>query len=398
MAQVDYQDDPYNTYEPPPVYEPPPPAAPAPSYTDASLQDTRTQADRIAAGDSPQGSTQYTGTSGRIDVAAGINPADVEKQLREAAAAASAQYGYTSDLYNASDLEGVLRNTGYDVPTASLDEMLRRARETYMQRAASGGDRDSGGYSTDLPDPSLSELLRRIGSGTSGTSTASRTGSPYPYAGGTFSDPWTAQLEALITGQLNALTNPDPNSAQSQLQNFLMKRFGELSNNPGYSTAEQALLNTQAFEPIESMRNASNRRAIERASARGFLPSSGLTYQTESPYGGNESLDTTYDRMRTVANRDLAINNINKRNADLTSAAQIGTAAQSNEQSVRNQALQLATLLYQLPINAQNQALAVINGTGSPVSLLPYIMQMAQSNQANSANFWGSIGSLAGLF
>jgi hypothetical protein len=217
-------------------------------------------------------------------------------------------------------------------------------------------------------------------------------GQPYPYPGNTFSDPWTSQLEGLITNQLNALTNPQPNSAQSQLMNFLQQRFGELSSSPGYSPEERALLNTQAFEPIEAQRQAAQKRVLERASMRGILPSSGLV---QDEYATN---DRSADQLRTVANRDLTINEINKRQADLGTALQLGQAATAQDQSTRTQALSLATLLYQLPIQAQNQALAVINGTGSPQSLLPYVIQLAQAGAQNNADAARQAGLLAGLF
>lgn len=107
---------------------------------DASRQDTRTQDERIAAFDSPAGSTQYTGSSGRIDVRRGIDPGQVEAQLRE----------MSGGLYHQSDLEGVLRNTGYQTGGVSLEQALANARENYAQRWAepeSGGGDGGGGQS-----------------------------------------------------------------------------------------------------------------------------------------------------------------------------------------------------------------------------------------------------------
>jgi hypothetical protein len=167
---------------------------------------------------------------------------------------------------------------------------------------------------------------------------------------------------------------------------------GELSSSPGYSPEERALLNTQAFEPIEAQRQAAQKRVLERASMRGILPSSGLV---QDEYATN---DRSADQLRTVANRDLTINEINKRQADLGTALQLGQAATAQDQSTRTQALSLATLLYQLPIQAQNQALAVINGTGSPQSLLPYVIQLAQAGAQNNADAARQAGLLAGLF
>lgn len=302
-------------------------------------------------------------------------------------AALNQQYGFAvDDDWERAFNEGRLNYA--DLKT----EMDRRAGAT-ASNGGRGGDADldengaidpgwtkgAGGQYTFGPSAATTQSL------------AARGGTPYPYAGNTFSDPWTGQLEQLITSQLNAVTNPPADAAQTKLMQFLMQRFGDLSSTPGYSDADRALLNTQALEPIEALRQASNKRVLERASARGFLPSSGLV---QDEYAQN---DRYHDQLRTVANRDLAVNAITKRTQDVATAAQLGQAATAQEQAQRNQALSLATLLYQLPINAQNQALAVINGTGGPQSLLPYVVQMAQAGQQNNAQFWNSLGMLAGL-
>jgi len=214
---------------------------------------------------------------------------------------------------------------------------------------------------------------------------------------GTFDDPWTSQLEKLINDQLRAVTSPPENSPQAQLTRFLLDQFQKLSANPGYTPEQQAVLRTQAFEPLEDRRQAAKRRALEVASARGFLPSSGLTDQVEAANGGLEPLDVAYDRMRTVLDRDLSINAINRQDADLVKALQMISGANAQDQQARQQALNLSTLLYQLPINAQQNASAVINGTGSPASLLGQVIQLAQANQNNSADWFRSLGLYAGL-
>lgn len=283
-------------------------------------------------------------------------------------------------------VNGVGARTSADIYAGLSEQLKKRAastshREADSQSAAGNALYGSGtGNALNIPGGAFS--------GATASSLAARAGG----TSGTFSDPWTAQLEALINQQLQSVQNPAAGSPQATVMDFLMQRFNELANSPGYTADEQAILNTQALEPIEDLRAASKQRALQSASARGFLPSSGLTSLTQAANGGTEQLDTAYDRMRTVANRDLAVNAINKRNTDLASAVQLGQAALSQDQGQMDKALQLATLLYQLPIQAQNQALAVINGTGSPQSLLPYIVQMAQANQQQSDSFWQTLG------
>lgn len=97
--------------------------------SDGSVNDTRTQDQRIASGDSPKGSSAYVGPSGnRIDVRAGIDVGQVEMTLRREAAKRKLDYHF-------SDLEGVLRNTGYD-KGLSLDAVIEKQVAIYEKRAA----------------------------------------------------------------------------------------------------------------------------------------------------------------------------------------------------------------------------------------------------------------------
>lgn len=98
---------------------------------DASTADTRTQAERIAANDSPAGSTEYQGTSGRIDNVIGDTSA-LEAQLRAEAAARGV-------AYDPSDLEGILRNTGYQSGGMSYAQALANQLGIYDQRALYDG-------------------------------------------------------------------------------------------------------------------------------------------------------------------------------------------------------------------------------------------------------------------
>jgi hypothetical protein len=155
-------------------------------------------------------------------------------------------------------------------------------------------------------------------------------------------------------------------------------------------------------EPIEALRATSRQRALQHAAQAGYLPTSGITDLTSSANGLTQPFDVNYDQMRTAANRDLGINALNRRNQDLSAALDLGKlniqlpSQQFGEQQGRNNAaLQLATLLQQLPAQAQAEALAVINGTQSPGSLLPAVNQIAQQNQQRTYQTWASLGGLA---
>jgi hypothetical protein len=51
-----------------------------------------------------------------------------------------------------------------------------------------------------------------------------------------------------------------------------------------------------------------------------------------------------------------------------------------------------------MPMQSLQQAMAVLNGTAPPESLLPAMMQLAQSGQAQNQQFYQTLGYLASLF
>jgi hypothetical protein len=116
-----------------------------------------------------------------------------------------------------------------------------------------------------------------------------------------------------------------------------------------------------------------------------------------------------YDRLRAQAERDLAINAINKRNTDLQQAVQLGQIAgvqipqgqRAEDQQRRSELLNLASILYDLPARAEQQALSVVNGTEGPKDLFSQTIQAQQAatqQQQADAQRWAQIGQLiAGL-
>jgi len=224
-----------------------------------------------------------------------------------------------------------------------------------------------------------------------------------------FTDPYTRQLEDTIQQQIAGLSTPQQNPALDQLLQFIGDRFQTLTTTPGYSPQDLAVLRTQALEPIEQDRAASQQRALQRAAAAGYLPTSGITGLTQAPNGGVESIDMPYDRLRAQAERDLAINAINKRNTDLQQAVQLGQIAgvqipqgqRAEDQQRRSELLNLASILYDLPARAEQQALSVVNGTEGPKDLFSQTIQAQQAatqQQQADAQRWAQIGQLiAGL-
>lgn len=236
-----------------------------------------------------------------------------------------------------------------------------------------------------------------------GAQGASRTNFTYNAPGLQFDDPYTRALEDLVRQQLASIQQPQTNPALDSLTNFLTSRFAELSGSPGYSPDELALLRTQFQEPIEQDRRARHGEVLQRTAARGFLPSSGLHE------GMLQDVDAAADARRMVAQRDLAVGAIDRRDSDLNQAMQVGNVLgvqipglqRSEDQQRRAEALQLASLLYDLPNRALQENMAVINGTSSPESLFNQSVQFAnQQAQQRLATqqMWAQIGQLlAGL-
>lgn len=318
-------------------------------------------------------------------------------------------------LYDPSDLEGFKRNLGYDNPTASLDQMFANAAENYAQRNAPTSHRPYDSQTSDpirqqanrQADQRFSPVLSAISSAQSGTSQpggASRFTFNANSPGFQFDDPYTRQLEDGVRQQLNSLQQPQSNPALDQLLSFLGNQFQSLSTAPGYSPEDLAVMRTQFLEPIERDRAANAQRVMERTSSRGMLPSSGLHEESLQ-----RLVDQPAEQQRIAAQRDIAIDAINRRRADLNQATQVGSLAgiqipqmqRQEDQQRRAEILQLLSLLYDLPSRALQENMSVINGTPGPESLFNQSIQLqnAQAQQtALNQNKWAQIGQmLAGL-
>lgn len=286
---------------------------------------------------------------------------------------------------------------------------------------------------------------------------AGRQSFSYPAVPNQFDDPLTARLENVINQQLTSLeqpqanpaidnliqtishqfTNmsgrmngPQSNPALERLNQFLDQQFSELSQTPGYSPEELAIMRTQMLEPIERDRAAGRNRVLERTAARGMLPSSGLNEQDLQML-----VDRPAEERRVAAQRDLAINAIDQRRNDLNQAMQVGQVAgmqipewqrqqyqrdltnmlnlgrlggieipglmRDEDRQRRNEALQLASLGYELPGRALQESLAVINGSPGPDSLFNQAVQLENAQryqQQLNQNRWLQIAQLiAGL-
>jgi hypothetical protein len=210
-----------------------------------------------------------------------------------------------------------------------------------------------------------------------------------------FDDHYSKQLEGIASAQMGQVRS---NPGLDQLMTFLNQQFTNLSTNPGYSHEDLSLLNTQAFEPIEARRHASQQRVMERTAARGFMPSSGLTEDMA------QQVDMDADRQRTVAGRDLGIQAIGQRRADLGQAMDIGrTIGLEIPKSQRAEELMLAQLLYNMPRQSLQDLMMVLNGSPNSSDLFGQSLQSQQAQlqaqqraDAQNAALMEQIGQMLG--
>lgn len=375
-----------------------------------------------------------------------------EKSLREGAQSAGVSY-------DPSDLEGVIRNVSYasnngQDPAKFVNNQL----DIYKQRAAPTSYRPFDSQTTDPTQQAANAAAdRNKPAALPAPAVAAPPAAPdYARAATSmpafqFNDPYTKlyedvaqrnlaslqgqnaqmqQLMGFLNNQFQTLNQPSPAEQQAaqylqslqgtnpqvqRLMDYLTQQFTTLAEHPGYSPDELAVLNTQMFEPIEANRAAAQQRTIERAGARGVLPSSGII-QDEQRLN-----DIDANKLRAAGSRDVAIDAINKRRGDQQQALNVGQMAiaipqQQQQQALAiaqaltegrrartndalnlaqlgvqipdsrdAQALQVANSLYQLPRNAMNDALAVVNGS-SPTAALSPLISLLNSQQNNAFN------------
>jgi hypothetical protein len=278
-----------------------------------------------------------------------------------------------------------------------LEAQAQRRAKATISNGGSGGDADlNGDGRVDAGWASQAGGRSLVPTGAArafGGSSNPRAGLDMP--GTQFDDPYTKLFEDTLRKQLDRLTGPNPEF--DRLMGLISKQLGDLEH-PGYTPQEMALQNTQLFEPIEAMRGQSQRNVLQRASQRGMMPSSGIVADEA------QETDRQYDQMRTVANRDLSINALNKMQADRARAIQLAQLGLDIPNQQGQQSLGVANQLYQIPRTAMQDSLSVINGS-SPQNSIGSLLQLLQMQQSQSnlqsgqnAALWSQIGQiLAGL-
>lgn len=258
-----------------------------------------------------------------------------------------------------------------------------------------------------------------------------------------YSDPYTKFLEQLLTGRIGALMQGvnDPNRAaynaalqqraaslgaagtqEQQLMDYLQKRFQDLQG-PGYTGAENEAIRTGALDPIETDRQAARKRVMERLSARGLTPDSGIAQQALL------EVDKAFDAMRGATQTALTTNDLNRREDRQTRAQTIGAELVDIPQQRAREQLDVYGALNQLSQLARQEdearqreavgyggaladlgpqrlqlAMQAAGMGGNPSSMFSNLMQLAGLNQNaslyganNQSSLWSGLGSLAAM-
>lgn len=339
-----------------------------------------------------------------------------------------------------------LRGASSPQALAALESLLNQ-RGIKLQKDSAGNVRGR----LYLPDGSTVDVVsqwgqpwtwinRGTGGGAGGSGGSGGAGSPIAP---TFDDPWTKLLEQLLGGRIGSLGQPvfDPNRAAyeqalkdraaalgqaeqpyTQLLDYLQKRFTDLQG-PGYTGAENEVIRTGALDPIEQDRAAAKKRVIERLSARGLTPDSGIYQQALL------EVDKAFDGMRGTTQTALTTNDLNRREDRASRAQTIGAqlvdipegrkreqldvfsalemlsnAARQEEDARAREAIGYAGAGSDLGPQRLQLAMQAAGMGGNPSSMFDSLLQMAGLNQnsalfanQNQKSLWSGLGSIAAI-
>ena len=312
------------------------------------------------------------------------------------------------------------------------------------------GDLDNDYLGTPIPDPYRApsgvpqgwadDFLRRnpgdFGRVTSAYGSGGGRGGPqppsdprWPAQPAQFTDPYTQQYEGVLGEQMTLLRmqqeemrraveearrrRAEADTRRATLETFINERVGKLKG-PAYTGSEQEVLRTQLLDPIERDRSAAQRRALERISARGLTPESGIAADLQ------RLVDEEFNQMRTGAQGGLAQRQIEEQRSReqeaqqlLTFLMQLPDAATRGDLDFLNtvqgyvsqpgtQRIAVGDMLAELPTRRLNDALRVLGvgptGLSSPTGVntggmtpqMLQLLQLLQNNRAISQGGWGN--------
>lgn len=223
-------------------------------------------------------------------------------------------------------------------------------------------------------------------------------GGSAPSGGGIFSDPATARWEGAVNTSANRLFQPQANPDFQPYVEYMRKYLAQLQQ-PGYTPAQQDLIQTQSLEPMEQQRQAAREQVRQRFAGRGV--EGGVVEKAM------QDVDRQFNQMRTRTQAGFATNQIAYDQARQQQAAQVAASLSQAQQAAatndEGRMMQALALLFQIPQYADTR-LSLANSVMQPLnpaSLLQALGGINASNQGqNNFNaqqnqfFWSQLGQL----
>jgi hypothetical protein len=216
--------------------------------------------------------------------------------------------------------------------------------------------------------------------------------------GGIFTDPGAQRWEGAVNNAASRLQQPQANPDFAPYVDYMRKYFAQLQQ-PGFTPAQQDLMQTQALDPMERQRTAAKQQVTQRFAQQGVQ--GGLVERAL------QDVDRQFNELRTKSQGNFAMNQIGYDQQRQQQAAQVGASLSQAQQAAatndEGRMMQALSLLFQIPQYADtrmmnaNSVLQPLN----PTSLLQSLAGINASNQGQNnfnaqqnAQFWGQLGQL----
>lgn len=224
-----------------------------------------------------------------------------------------------------------------------------------------------------------------------------------PSGGGIFTDPATQRWETAVNHGAGQLLTPQANPDFQPYVDYMRKYFAQLQQ-PGYTPAQQELIQTQSLDPMERQRTAARDQVKQRMANRNV--EGGVVERAM------QDVDRQFNEMRTRTQGNFATQQIAMDQQRQGQAAQVGAALSQAQQAMatndEQRMLQALTLLFSVPQYADTR-LQLANQTLQPMNAGNYLNMMNSVNSQNAnqgayqnsqnQQMWGSLGQmLASLF
>ena len=207
---------------------------------------------------------------------------------------------------------------------------------------------------------------------------------------GQFTDPIAGPLEGFAQTRAQERENPSANSGQGLLESALRSISSQYQAG-GYTPQQLELLNTQAIEPLEQMRASRKRQVMTSLSQRGIDPMSGVGQQMLG------DVDRQFDQVVAQQRRALANQATQEQQSRQMQAVNLLNQLATGENSRLNEAYNYRTVPMALDDRAFNRASGLYNSAGNPLSVIPMLAQLANSQQAQQNGTGEALGYLAYL-